>query len=332
MTATTTLRADIDDPLWVPVLTHYTPEGGIDAPRMLAHLASLAPHVRQIMLAGSTGDGWELDDARFDALIDLADGSLPKDVAILFGVLRPTTEEVVARLKQLETRIAASPTLQARVRGVAICPPVEADATQDRIREHFAAALSASSCPVAVYQLPQVTGCRITPETMVHLAENPRVTMFKDSSGEDQIAGAADYDGVVLVRGAEGGYVEALEPEGAYHGWLLSTGNALAEPLKHVWALKQNGDADAASALSNRVSSVVSRVFASAATEGGANAFSNANRAMDHLRAWGNGWQSAPPTLKVDGTALSSALIEEVSAIAADLLEIGDTGYLSRKA
>ncbi|GMG84277.1 dihydrodipicolinate synthase family protein [Paralimibaculum aggregatum] len=332
MTSTTPLRASIEDPLWVPVLTHYTPDGGIDAPRMRAHLASLAPHVRQIMLAGSTGDGWELDDARFDALIDLAEGEFPDGAAILFGVLRPTTEAVVARLRHLEARLAASPALRSRFRGAVLCPPVEPEAGQPRIIEHFEAALAASTCPVAVYQLPQVTGCRISPETMVHLAGSDRVTMFKDSSGEDRIAGAADYAGVVLVRGAEGGYAEALQPEGAYHGWLLSTGNALAAPLKRIWELGQGGEKDAARALSDQVSAVVSTVFAAAASEGGANAFSNANRAMDHLRAWGSAWKSAPAALKVDGSPLSEALLDKVADQAGALLEIGETGYLSRNA
>jgi 4-hydroxy-tetrahydrodipicolinate synthase len=285
---TATLRADITDPLLAPVLTHYRPDGSVDADRMLAHLASLGPDVRQIMLAGSTGDGWELDDARFEALLDLA-GALP-DTRLLFGALRRTTDAVIDRIARVEARVAASPALRVRFEGVAVCPPVESDADQDRIVGHFEAVLAATRCPIAVYQLPQVTGCRIAPATLATLAASPRVVMFKDSSGEDTVAAAGlDYAGVVLVRGAEGGYLDALRPAGPYHGWLLSTGNALAAPLKRIHALREAGDRKEAAALSGQVSGVVAALFAASADEGGANAFSNANRAMDHLRAHGAG-------------------------------------------
>ncbi|MER0236899.1 dihydrodipicolinate synthase family protein [Fulvimarina sp. MAC8] len=323
------LRTDIADPLWVPILTHYTPGGEVDASRMLQHWHSLSPNVRQVMLAGSTGDGWELDDERFDALIDLGDSpDLPEGAALLFGILRPSTEEVLARLQHLESRLDAHPRLKTRVRGVAICPPVDPNANQDAIRKHFEDVIAASTLPVAVYQLPQVTQCAIAPDTLAALAENPRVIMFKDSSGEDVVANDRDgYDGVVMVRGAEGGYLEALKPKGPYHGWLLSTGNALAGPLRRVLQLNGTGDGAGAAKLSGAISKAVESVFAAAANEGGANAFSNANRAMDHLRAYGRSWRDAPAALKVDGSALSAELVAEVETHAADFLEISDTGY-----
>ncbi|EAU39889.1 dihydrodipicolinate synthase [Fulvimarina pelagi HTCC2506] len=323
------LRTDITDPLWVPILTHYTPDGSIDARRMLDHWNSLIPHVRQVMLAGSTGDGWELDDERFDALIDLGDSpDLPEGAALLFGILRPTTDEVIDRFKHLESRLGAHPRLKSRLRGVAICPPVDANANQDEIRKHFEDAFAASTLPVAVYQLPQVTQCAIAPDTLAALAKSPRVTMFKDSSGEDVVAKDRDgYAGTVMVRGAEGGYLEALKPDGTYHGWLLSTGNALAAQLRRVLDLNGTGDGAGASKLSGAISEVVEKVFAAAANEGGANAFSNANRAMDHLRAHGKGWRSASPALKVDGSALSADLVAEVERYAAGLLGIGENGY-----
>ncbi|MCQ0986044.1 dihydrodipicolinate synthase family protein [Jiella marina] len=323
------LRTDIADPLWVPLLTHYTTSGAVDAARMLQHRHSLTPHVRQVMLAGSTGDGWELDDSQFDSLIDLGDSTdLPEGASLLFGILRPTTDEVVARLRHLESRLDDAPRLKSRLRGVAICPPVEETDDQARIREHFETAFAQSRLPVAVYQLPQVTRCILAPDTLAALSQNPRVIMFKDSSGEDLVArDRSDYDGVVMVRGAEGGYLDALKPSGPYDGWLLSTGNALAAPLRRVLELNASGNEKGAARLSDAISAAVEKVFAAAQQEGGANAFSNANRAMDFLRAHGADWRTAPPALKVDGSPLSSDLIAEAQIHAADLLEISGAGY-----
>ena len=53
-------RGPLSDPLWVPVLSHYRRDGvgRIDPGRTAARIAALRPHVRQILLAGSTGDGY----------------------------------------------------------------------------------------------------------------------------------------------------------------------------------------------------------------------------------------------------------------------------------
>ncbi|MBP0617231.1 dihydrodipicolinate synthase family protein [Jiella mangrovi] len=321
------------DALFVPVLTHYAQGGAgtVDRDRMLAHLRTIRPSVRQVMLAGSTGDGWELGDDGFDALIDLAASRemAGLDLALIFGALRPTTEAVIARLNHLEERLAKDADLRERVTCAVVCPPVDAQASQDAIVEHYEAVLLASRLPIAVYQLPQVTGCRIAPETMARLAASPRVGLFKDSSGEDTVAKSGlDFADVALVRGAEGGYLEALKPDGPYDGWLLSTGNVIGEPLRQLLALKAEGRSAEAEALSARLSRAVAAVFEAAQGEGGANAFSNANRAMDHLAAHGGAWRDAPLPLKVDGNRLSADLVEKAAEIAQDLLPAAGRGYL----
>src|SRR3974377_436470 len=47
--------------LWCPALTHYDRQGAIDRVRITAHLQHLAPHVKGLLIPGSTGDGWELN-------------------------------------------------------------------------------------------------------------------------------------------------------------------------------------------------------------------------------------------------------------------------------
>ncbi|TFF17664.1 dihydrodipicolinate synthase family protein [Jiella endophytica] len=325
-------RSRLADALFVPVLTHYKQgaPGTVDPGRTLAHIRHIRPHVRQVMLAGSTGDGWEISDAGFDALIDLAASQdvAGLDVSLIFGALRPTTEAVIARLGHLEERLSKDPALEARVSAAVVCPPVDADASQEAILRHYDAVLAASRLPIAVYQLPQVTSCRIAPETLVRLAQSPRVTLFKDSSGEDQVAESRlDFGSVALVRGAEGGYLEALKPAGPYDGWLLSTGNVLAEPLRRLLALKAEGRRAEAAKLSEQLSGIVSEIFGAAAAEGGANAFSNANRAMDHVAAHGSRWREAELPLKIDGNRLSKQLVE-VAAKAAEAFLPGSAGYL----
>ena len=303
-------RLTDDDPLWVPLLTHYMAGGGIDQARMSAHLESVAGSVRQIMLAGSTGDGWEMDDSRFDAVVDFAAARAGGEFRFMFGVLRDTTDAVVERMRVLEERLASLPTLAGATVGATICPPVDAAVDQTGILAHYRRILAESQLPIAVYQLPQVTGCRIAPETLEVLASDSRVVMFKDSSGEDTVATSGrDFGHIFMVRGAEGGYAEAVAPDGGYGGWLLSTANTVPAPLRRIETLLRQGDDDGAARLSEELGSRVASLFADAASEGGANAFSNANKAADHVRAYGMAWSEAPLPRKQDGTTLSADLV-----------------------
>ncbi|NDW04545.1 dihydrodipicolinate synthase family protein [Jiella pacifica] len=326
-----------DDGLWVPILTHYSGErpGAVDIERTIAHLGAIRSSVRQIMLAGSTGDGWDIDAAGFDALIDLAarEEVLDLDLSILFGALCPTTEEVVARLRRLEERLRAEPALSERCKGVVVCPPVDAAATQESIEAHYDAVMAESTLPIAVYQLPQVTGCVLAPQTLAKLSRSPRVTMFKDSSGADAVADSGlDFGTVWMVRGAEGGYAEALKPVGPYDGWLLSTGNAVAPHLREILRLRDAGHAAAAGELSDRLSIAIAAAFEAAQGEPGANAFSNANRAMDHIQAHGSAWREQPLPRKVDGNVLSLEVVEKVERVITPFLDGAGSGYMTDRA
>ena len=181
-----------------------------------------------------------------------------------------------------------------------------------------------------MYQLPQVTGCRIDPETMIRIAEHPRVTMFKDTSGEDTVARAGGLPNVLLVRGAEGDYIEWLQPSGPYHGWLLSTGNVFGPLLRRMIDLHKSGQTRRARELSAVMTGLVTALFDAAKDVPFGNPFSNANRAADHLRAAGRRWREAAPPLTASGNALPPDLLASAEDILGYLPAIPELGYLPR--
>lgn len=320
------------DPLWVPLLTHYGRgrPGEIDPARMKAHVRALRAHVRQFLIAGSTGDGWEIGEPAFRDLVRL---SLDPDVfgpetCLLFGALRPTTGEVIGRIAVLEEMLGAEPRRAARIAGVTVCPPVGSTITQAEILDHYAQVFAATTLPVAVYQLPQVTGCVLEPHTVLDLVRSGRVAMFKDSSGSDAVAAAGAALGAVALRGAEGNYAEALRPAGAYDGWLLSTGNAFAGCLQEIAASLRRANNAATAALSAGLTRAVEQVFSAAQQVGFGNAFSNANRACDHILAWGARWRDANPPLSVSGVILPLVLLEEAERAVFSVQNVPARGYL----
>src|SRR3954452_10151520 len=95
------------DRLWVPLLTHYRKSGSnveVDLERTAAHLLFIRPWVRQFLLAGSTGDGWEMDLEQLLALIRLTDRHDVFLVSrLLVGALRPAIASVIEWARAIES-------------------------------------------------------------------------------------------------------------------------------------------------------------------------------------------------------------------------------------
>lgn len=313
------------DSLWAPLIGHYS-GGQLDRARIDAHVGAIRGDVCQYLLGGTTGDGWQLDDALIEAWIDLCTTPAWRGLTVLLAAFGADTGAVIKRAQLLETRIARTP-LAARFAGITICAPIKPDATQDEIAAHVRAVLAATTAPIAVYQLPQVVGCEIAPETFATLAqENPRIVLFKDTSGGDAVAASGVPRGAAkFLRGAEGGYAEALAT-GGYDGWLLSTANGFGHELREIADLTEAGDLGTAKARSDRLTTVVESLFALAGKLGG-NAFADANRAVDHIRAHGADAESIPAE-RLDGSTLPASFVAAArSAMGGAGLSAG-AGYL----
>ncbi len=319
------------DRLWVPLLTQYRRQGSaveIDQDRTAAHLSFIRPWVRQFLLAGSTGDGWEMSLEQLLVLVRMTSRpELFQGTRFLVGALRPTTEGVVEWARAIESALGEIKAPAGEYCGLAVCPPVDANASQSDIVRHYERVLDETHSEIAVYQLPQVTHCSIGPDTMRTLAGNPRITMFKDTSGKDAVA-LSGFTGPKMVRGAEGDYVDMLRPAGLYQGWLLSTGNAFGSHLRRMLDLLEADRREEALAISRVLTSVVNEMFAAAGRLPFGNPFSNANRAVDHLWAYGSGWANVPAPLTISGNELPKELRETASDIVGRFPVLPERGYL----
>lgn len=334
-------------PLWVPLLTHYREAGeaaAVDAERTALHAAEVMKHSKLWIVADSTGDGWEVSDEQFDALVSftLRPEFRGEGVRAFIGVLRPTTIEVRALVDRVHHATGTSPgaTLESNVRrlaasglaGIAVCPPVGAGVTQEEIVLHYRDICGAARMPVAVHQLPQVVRNEIVPGTMARLvAEHEGIVVFRDSSGDDEIArssGAAE--GVVLLRGAEGRYAEALKVLGGpYDGLLPGTANCLGGRLREMLRLAEAGDAREARALSAELSEFVERLLTAGAGAPVGRVSANVNRAADHCLAYGRAFHEFPSPLLFDGSRLPERVLADVAAVLDDAGLIREPGYLA---
>ena len=304
--------------LWCPSLTHFTEGGALDRPRMRAHLASMFPHVRGFLLPGSTGEGWELSDVEVRELVAFMAGEIRAlGGHLLVGALRPTVAEMLRAMRDAQAALGLPDTSDAldafaatSVCGFTLCPPAGATRTQEELRAGLDEALSLGA-PVSLYQLPQVTQNEMSAETLSWLAANhPRFYLFKDTSGEDRVA-ASGFRDVFLVRGAEGGYAGHLAGNGGhYDGFLLSTANCFGRQLAGMIEDVRRGRTDRAVAFSRTLTALAAEVFDLAGKVGFGNAFTNANKAMDHFFAHGPGAEDVVPPLLRSGRRLPRGLIQ----------------------
>lgn len=314
----TSEKEPMADPLWVPILTHYRS----DAPSRLDmgctadHIAKIAPHVRQLLIAGTTGDGWSMPQALLADWLDLLRSEdMPRGQRLMLGVLEPDTEAVVARARWIEDQIGKRP-LSGEVVALTVCPPVEPKATQGRILSHYERVMEATDLPLAVYQLPQVTGCSLSAETFDRLVDSGRVAFFKDTSGTDAVvANSQRATEVTMLRGAEGDYARWISPQGPYDGWLLSTANGLAPELRHIQRAVRQGKRARARTLSDNLTAVVGSLFEIAERWPTENTFALVNRGVDVVRRDTGHAKRLPGT----GSPLSQDLLKEIEVLLSSL-------------
>lgn len=324
--------------LWCPLLTHYDDGGRIDFTRIRRQLDFLAPSVRGFLVPGSTGDGWQLSADENEALLaGVVEMAVERRLLLLIGVLQPTgaamLEALARTMRWLQQRAGSDDLVtalrSASVAGFTYCAPHGALLAQGDISGTLDTLL-ATGLPASLYQLPQVTGNEIAPQSVQSLANrHANLLMLKDTSGEDRVADSGLQE-LFLVRGAEGGYSRHLKLGGGrYDGFLLSTANGFGPQLAALIELLRSGRQAEADALSARLESTVNQVFAAASPLPYGNAFTNANKAIDHFMAHGPGAHAVTPPRLHSGQHLPAELIATTGSALERHALMPEHGYLN---
>lgn len=307
--------------LWCPLITHFAAPAEPDPIRTEKHLRSISPSVKGLLIPGSTGEGWDMSDEDILTLLSTVLPAASKaGQLLLIGALKSTAAEMLqsidSALGWLKDFSGSSDRERAMresgVVGFTVCPPQGADLSQKEIKAGLERVLELG-LPTAIYQLPQVTKNEISPETTAELSgKYPNFFLFKDTSGADRVATAElEYEGIFLVRGAEGGYADwTTGGGGPYDGLLLSSANSFSEELGSILTLLDAGKRQAAKEISARISAAVEKLFPEAGKLPAGNAFANANKVFDHYRAWGRTALETEPPLLYGGLRLPRELIE----------------------
>lgn len=99
--------------------------------------------------------------------------------------------------------------------------------------------------------------------------------------------------------------------------------------LRTLFEQVQAGRRTEALAVSAELTRLVQALFAAVQDAPSGNPFSNANRAVDHLLAYGRAWRQHPLPLLVSGSRLPEALIAKVESLLEAAHLLPDQGYLA---
>ncbi len=159
--------------LWIPLVTPFH-DGAVDHPALAKLTTRLATQgVAGLVACGSTGEAAALDEAEQLAVLETVLGAaqgLPV-VMGLSGYHLGQTLEWVRTLAQYP------------VAGLLVPAPHYIRPSQEGLLHWFRTLADASTVPLIVYDIPYRTGASLTTETLLMLADHPRIRAIKDCGG-----------------------------------------------------------------------------------------------------------------------------------------------------
>ena len=158
------------------MVTPMHPDGRVDldgAQRLATHL--VAHGHDGLIVSGTTGESPTTSDAEKDQLLRAVLEAVGDRSHIVAGVGSNNTAHSVDN---------AQAAAKAGAHGVLVVTPYYNKPPQEGLLRHFTAVADASELPVMVYDIPGRSGIAIHTETLLRLAEHPRIQAVKDAKGD----------------------------------------------------------------------------------------------------------------------------------------------------
>ena len=129
------------------------------------------------VVLGSTGERANLDEREYLQVIETSRRAVPENLTFIAGAGQQSTRSTIKEIERA-ARAGADAVL-------VITPSFYKSAiTQDALVRHYLAVADASSAPVILYSMPDLTGIKIEPETAGRLSEHPNIIGMKDSAAD----------------------------------------------------------------------------------------------------------------------------------------------------
>lgn len=225
------------------MITPFTDEGALDlagAQRLAERLVSEG--CDGLVLSGTTGESPTTTDEEKARLVRAVREAVGERASVLAGVGTFDTRHTV------ELALAAE---KAGADGLLVVSPYYSRPPQDALEAHFREIADASGLPLVVYDIPGRTGVRIEPDTMLRLAEHPRIVAVKDCSYDFMAAQKViSRTELAYYAGCEEHNLALYAVGGA--GYISTVANAVPAQLRAVLDAFDAGETTKAARLQQR--------------------------------------------------------------------------------
>src|ERR687885_78871 len=159
------------------MVTPFADDGSIDlagAQELAAHLVDRGAN-DGLVIAGTTGESPTVTDAEQRAVLEAVLDAVGDRAAVVAGVGTNDTAHTIEKARDAE-RLGAH--------GLLVVTPYYNKPPQEGLLRHFTAVADATDLPVMLYDIPPRSVVPIAVETLVRLAEHPRIVAVKDAKGD----------------------------------------------------------------------------------------------------------------------------------------------------
>jgi len=163
--------------LMTAMITPMTPDGAVDYDGAATLAAYLVHDMRNtgLVVNGTTGEAPTTTDEEKARLVKVVRETVGDRATVIAGVGTNITAHSIELARQAE---------KAGAHGLLVVTPYYSRPAQDALAAHFTAIADATGLPNVIYDVPSRTGIEVATETLVKLAEHPRIVAVKDAKGD----------------------------------------------------------------------------------------------------------------------------------------------------
>ena len=213
----------------------------------------IAAGVDAVIVLGTTGEPAALSVEERRDVIQTAAARLPRGRQLIVGAGSNDTRTAVTHAEQAEALGADA---------VLVVTPYYNRASDEGLLRHFTAVADAVSLPVILYNVPQRTGCALSPELAARLLAHPRIRGVKEAGGSlAQLTRLAEVmgEGDALYAGNDGEILPTLALGG--RGVISVAANVLPEQISALVRLWRAGETAACRDLQLRLMPLIRALF-----------------------------------------------------------------------
>ena len=235
------------------MITPFQPDGSQDlngAQRLASHLVDNLGH-EGLVINGTTGEAATKTDAEDLALLQAVVEAVGDRATVIAGVGTNDTTHSISSAKAAQ---------KAGVHALMASAPYYNRPPQQGIFEHFWAIADSTELPLMTYDIPRRTGVAIETETLVRLAEHPRIIANKDAKGDLEASQWVMARTDLAWYSGEDSLNLALLALGA-GGMVSVVGHLVGDRLAKMAKLFGNGEVEAARTINESLLPVYTGVF-----------------------------------------------------------------------